>query len=358
MAVLGGTLLLLRRFRGSIDCQVIVAVGGPRGGPPLGPVLLQQRGAHVVIGTPGRIEALAAARELLHLEQLQCLVLDEADKLVGPSFEASLAGLLPQLSPNRQTILVSATFPKWLSKPLQDAFGTHSPPQQEKQQPEQKSPTPQLPSEQQQHKASEEAVVIDLSAPSGSELSPSVSHFAARVPRALGERCRRAALLLLQRLPPGAQCIIFCCSRDEVSWLAAHPLLQQQAAQPLHADMSQRQRRHTVLRFKDKKFPVLIASDLAARGLDFPGVKMVLQWGPPLSPEVYIHRAGRTGRGGDVGEVVVLYDEAQRRQLRRLESQLKIHFSPAKTPTEADVRQQLLERLGEPLINLRQDVTS
>lgn len=301
-----------------------MAVGGPRVGPPLGPVLLQQRGAHVVIGTPGRIQSLAAGGELLHLQQLQCLVLDEADKLVGPSFGGPLRELLPQLNPKRQTILASATMPKWLSQQIQDAFLT---PQEEQQQ-------------------EETAAVIDLNAPSGSQVSPSISHFAARVPRSVAERTRRLALLLMQWLPPGGQCIIFCCSRDEVSLLAAHPLLQQQRARPLHAAMTQQQRRQTVSLFRDKQFSVLIASDLAARGLDFPGVRLVIQWGPPLSPEVYIHRAGRTGRGGDQGAVVVLYDEGQRRPLRCLERQLKIRMQQIKAPTEDEARQQLLERLG------------
>ncbi|OEH75537.1 hypothetical protein cyc_01023 [Cyclospora cayetanensis] len=239
------------RFRGNIDCHVVVAVGGPRGGPPLGPVLLQQRGAHVLIGTPGRVQALAEAGQLLHLEQLQCLVLDEADKLVGPSFEEPIKVLLSKLNSKRQTILASATMP----------------------------------------------------------------------------------------------------NRDEVSLLAAHPLLQQQQARPLHAEMPQQLRRHTVSQFRAKQFSVLIASDLAARGLDFPGVRLVLQWGPPLSPEVYIHRVGRTGRGGEQGDAVVLYDEAQRRQLRRLERQLKISFTPTKTPSEEEVRKQLLDRLEADIVS-------
>ncbi|XP_026190717.1 uncharacterized protein LOC34618105 [Cyclospora cayetanensis] len=332
------------RFRGNIDCHVVVAVGGPRGGPPLGPVLLQQRGAHVLIGTPGRVQALAEAGQLLHLEQLQCLVLDEADKLVGPSFEEPIKVLLSKLNSKRQTILASATMPKWLSKQIQDAFGAQQQDQKEQEEQEQLQ-------EQQHQQQSAEAVLIDLTVSSGSQLSPSVSHFSARVPRAPAERARRAALLLMQRLPPEGQCIIFCCSRDEVSLLAAHPLLQQQQARPLHAEMPQQLRRHTVSQFRAKQFSVLIASDLAARGLDFPGVRLVLQWGPPLSPEVYIHRVGRTGRGGEQGDAVVLYDEAQRRQLRRLERQLKISFTPTKTPSEEEVRKQLLDRLEADIVS-------
>ncbi|CDI79628.1 ATP-dependent RNA helicase, putative, partial [Eimeria acervulina] len=333
------------RFRGSIVCHPVLAVGGPQGGPPLGSVQLQQRGGHVLIGTPGRIAALAAAGYLLHLQQLKCLVLDEADKLVGPSFDDSLKILLQQINPQRQTLLLSATLPNWVSKQIQE---TLSPPQQEQQQEQQQQQQEQQQQQQQQEQQEQQqgnkgAVVIDLRDTGGSELSPSVSHIAVRVPRAVGERCRVAALLLLQRLQPEAQAIIFCCSRDEVSLLAAHPLLQQQQARQLHAQMPQRERRQTVQLFRDRQFNVLIASDLAARGLNFPGVRLVLQWGPPLSPELYVHRAGRTGR--DCGEVIVLYDEAQRRQLRLLQQQLKIHLKHAKPPTDAQVQQQLLQRL-------------
>lgn len=279
--------------------------------------VLKTRGVHLAVATPGRLAALASSGDLLHLAELRVLVMDEADRLVGRGFEAELSRLFEALNPRRQTVLVSATLSPWVSgQPLHKAFGSDSSP----------------------------PVLIDLVKEFGAQIPPSLSQRLCRVPREAGRRVRCIAFLLQERLSPESQAIVFCNTRQQAALLVSHPLLQH--ARALHADMTQEQRRRTVDAFRESKFTVLVTSDLAARGLDFPGVKIVVQDGPPFSPEVYIHRAGRAGRAGEEGECILLFDEGQRKAVRRLESLLKIRFVPLQLPSEAQVQETILSKIG------------
>ncbi|CBZ52603.1 putative ATP-dependent RNA helicase [Neospora caninum Liverpool] len=315
---------------------------------------LLRAGAHVVVGTPGRLRELIEKKTvLLHADQQKVVILDEADKLLSRGLEEDVVAILRATqNPGRRLFAFSATFPKWLrdglarlpgydrrdtegrrqdgdtgpsgqARPLDNGggrpFSSHG---------NDSSPSPSmriidlcnsaapftsLPEHSQQTRAasasssafpaSSAASLLPsdpLSTPSKEHPArrPNITHMVCRLPRQEQKRIRALLFLLKARLldpHPDLRGIIFCNSRQQASLLAHHPLLEP-VAKPLHADMTQTQRSATLRAFTRGDFPILIATDVAARGLDLPRVGLVVHYGVPQSAEVYVHRAGRTGR--------------------------------------------------------------
>ncbi|PHJ15815.1 dead deah box helicase domain-containing protein [Cystoisospora suis] len=333
--------------------------------------LLQRVGAHMLIGTPGRVRELIEKQILLHAQGLRFLVLDEVDKLLSGGLESDVVSILALTrNPSRQILAFSATLPNWtresLVRTLEEQSGTSERYDAAK---ECRSYCRGMVSDAESHQifnrerlaggVSQEATVqmdreqvgkgpaslpgaqenryrngklafscdgdrrrevltfVDLvrdctaaeqartviregetGAHTLSSVRPSVSHFVCRIPREASRRVRALFFLLKERMitpHPGHRAIVFCNSRQQTSLLAHHPLLEP-ISKPLHADMPQHQRSGTLRAFVRGDFPVLIATDVAARGLDLPDIALVVHYGLPASSEVYVHRAGRSGR--------------------------------------------------------------
>jgi len=232
------------------------------GGIPLGPQLASLGHApHVVVGTPGRIQELAA-KKALQLATVRTLVLDEADRMLDMGFEDQIRDIVKKLPGDRQTLLFSATFPQTIrslgNAMLRDA--------------------------------------VEVSVGDGGEPATIEQLFFEVEPD------RKAPLLaaLLMRHQP-ASCVVFCNTRRDVAELAGSLAHYGFSALALHGDMEQRDRDEVLVRFANRSCSVLVASDVAARGLDVDDVGAVVNHELPTDADTYLHRVGRTGRAGRSG---------------------------------------------------------
>lgn len=232
------------------------------GGIPLGPQLASLGHApHVVVGTPGRIQELAR-RKALRLDGVRVLVLDEADRMLDMGFEAQLRDVVKRVPQDRQTLLFSATFPDPIRTLGNDML---------------REP-------------------VEVSVEVG-EAPMAIEQRFFEV-----EHARRAPLvaaLLLRHRPES--CVVFCNTRRDVSELADSLTHYGFAALALHGDLDQREREEVLVRFANRSCNVLVASDVAARGLDVEDIGAVVNHELPSDVDTYLHRIGRTGRAGRAG---------------------------------------------------------
>jgi ATP-independent RNA helicase DbpA len=233
----------------------------------------------VVVGTPGRILD-HLQRGTIDLASLQVLVLDEADRMLDMGFLEAITAVVEQAPAARQTLLFSATWPdgiRALSRSLQ------------------RDPL---------------AVTVDTVAPA----DDIEQLFFAVEP---GHKAAALAALLLQYRPDSA--LVFCPTRNDVRDVAAG--LQQRgfSVLALHGEMEQRERDEALLRFANRSCAVLVATDVAARGLDIKELAAVVSWELPADPDVHLHRIGRTGRAGQKGLALALCAPRELARLGALE---------------------------------------
>ena len=246
--------------------RVICAVGGVSINPQL---MALRGGADVVVATPGRLLDLLA-HNALSLRQVQLLVLDEADRLLELGFGDELRQILAELPVRRQTVLFSATFPAEIEALA--AAGLHEPQR------------------------------LEVSA----EAKPEIEQRAIRV-----DAERRAELLLaLLEERQWPQVLVFVGSIRDGDRLAGALRKAEVNAQALHGDLSQGRRVRMLQAFKDGELRVLVATDVAARGIDIARLPVVVNYELPRSPADYLHRIGRTGRAGEKGLAVSFVDAA------------------------------------------------
>lgn len=259
----------LRRLGRAIPNLKVVMLCG---GKPLGPQIASlEYGAHIVVGTPGRVQD-HLKKATLKLNKVKTVVLDEADRMLDMGFVDAMENILGQTPKSRQTLLFSATYPdaiKQISRRIQR--------------------DPQRITVESQH---QQAVIEQL-------FYEIKKH----------ER-NNSLLALFQHYQP-QNAIVFCHTKkqcdDVAEWLRNHKI----EAQPIHGDLEQRERDQVLVRFANQSCPVLVATDVAARGLDIKAVEMVINYELPRDPEVYVHRIGRTGRAGESGLAMSLVAEPE-----------------------------------------------
>jgi ATP-dependent RNA helicase RhlE len=246
--------------------RVVCTVGGVSINPQM---MALRGGADVVVATPGRLLDLLA-HNALSLKQVQLLVLDEADRLLELGFGDELRQVLAELPTRRQTLLFSASFPPDIES-LANA-GLREP----------------------------QRVEI------GEQAQPEIEQRAIRI-----DAVRRTELLLsLLDEPQWRQVLVFVGSRRDSDRLAGQLRTAGVNAQALHGDLSQGRRMRMLQAFKDSELQVLVATDVAARGIDIARLPVVVNYDLPRSPADYLHRIGRTGRAGEKGLAVSFVDAA------------------------------------------------
>ncbi len=258
-----------------------------------------KRGVDIVIATPGR--ALDhIARKTLQLKNVKVVVLDEADEMLDMGFEEDLQSILNELPASRQTALFSATLPSRIAKIAE--------------------------------KHLKDPVRVSIAARSlEAGTLPSIRQSAYVVQRKLKE----AALMRVLEWETPQSAIIFCRTRNEVEALT-HVLMRagyEPAA--LHGGLTQDQRDQVLGRFKGGAVRVLVATDVAARGLHVENLSHVVNFDLPTSPEVYVHRIGRTGRAGKEGVAISFLDPRETRLLGNVERQIKKKVPLEQVPTRA-----------------------
>ncbi|MCX7033695.1 MAG: ATP-dependent RNA helicase DbpA [Arenimonas sp.] len=266
----------LARFMPNIKVSVFC------GGVPLRPHLASlTHPPHVVVGTPGRIQELIDEGALL-LEGLRTVVLDEADRMLDMGFEPAITGILGQAPAARQTLMFSATFPEEI-RTLGRRF--------------QRDP--------------EEHTVADGE---GSVIEQ--RFYEVEAPR----KTDALALLLADLKPDSA--LVFCNTRRDVQQVADDLAQRGFAVLALHGDLEQRDRDEVLVCFANRSCQVLVATDVAARGLDIKDLPLVVSHGLASDLDTHTHRIGRTGRAGEAGLALSLVASEDRRRIIGIEEQL------------------------------------
>ncbi|WP_319543305.1 DEAD/DEAH box helicase [uncultured Pseudodesulfovibrio sp.] len=264
-------------------------------------------GAHLVVGTPGRILDHLMRRNLI-LDDLKVLIFDEADRMLSVGFYPDMVEVkryLPRTLVG--SFMFSATFPPSVLR-LAEEFMVN----------------PEF-----------------LSLSSDETNVSAISHQFVEV-QAMGKERKLIKLIELEN-PSSA--IIFANTKRNVEFTAA--LLSQFGfdAEGLTSDLTQNKRERLMAQIKEGKLRFLVATDVAARGIDIPELSHVFMMEPPEDPESYVHRAGRTGRAGATGTAITLVDVIQKMELERIATRFKITFEEIKDPTEEDVTAIIEERL-------------
>ncbi|MCL6527137.1 MAG: DEAD/DEAH box helicase [Thermaceae bacterium] len=269
-----------------------------------------KRGTDIVVATPGRaIDYLEQG--ILRLESIEIAVLDEADEMLSMGFEEDVEQLLEATPPTRQTLLFSATVPAW-AKRLSERF---------------------------QRNHTHVNVVKD----------EAISYEELALQAPLQSRLSTLSDLLYAYGPE--RTIVFTNTKAEANELALGLEARGHSAAPIHGDLGQLDRERVMDGFRRGTTGVLVATDVAARGIDIPEVDLVVHYRLPDQNEAYLHRSGRTGRAGRSGRVVLLYGPRERRDLEVLEREIRRSFRRINPPTPEEVMEARWNGLTRRLAN-------
>eukprot|EP00197_Chlamydomonas_leiostraca_P015537 CAMPEP_0202866958 /NCGR_PEP_ID=MMETSP1391-20130828/8449_1 /ASSEMBLY_ACC=CAM_ASM_000867 /TAXON_ID=1034604 /ORGANISM="Chlamydomonas leiostraca, Strain SAG 11-49" /LENGTH=805 /DNA_ID=CAMNT_0049546951 /DNA_START=68 /DNA_END=2485 /DNA_ORIENTATION=+ len=247
-----------------------------------------ERGADVIVGTPGRVIDLIE-RDKLVLDKVRYAILDEADQMLDMGFEEDMEKILSYVPEQRQTLLFSATLPKWVNK-VARRFQVNP-------------------------------LLVDLV---GEENTGRLADTIRLLVMQVEHSQKMNALMDAITLHAGTgKSIVFVNTKMKADEICeevnkSHPCV------VLHGDISQAQRDRSLALFREGKYPVLVATDVAARGLDIPLVDLVVHYDVPVDNEAFLHRSGRTGRAGNKGTAVVLFTEKEVRTLGLILRQTKV----------------------------------
>ncbi|CAI0439826.1 unnamed protein product [Linum tenue] len=247
-------------------------------------------GTDIVVGTPGRIIDLMR-RGALNLSEVQFVVLDEADQMLAVGFVDDIETIFKQLPPKRQTMLFSATMPSWIKNLIKNYLTN--------------------------------PLTIDLVGDSDKKLADGITLYSIA-----SESYQKAGVLapLIAEHGKGGKCIVFTETKRDADRLA-YAMSKTHKCEALHGDISQMQRERTLAGFRDGQFNILVATDVAARGLDVPNVDLIIHYAIPNSTETFVHRSGRTGRAGKKGTAILIYGGDQTRNVKIIEREVGCRFT-------------------------------
>jgi ATP-dependent RNA helicase DeaD len=287
--------------------QVLAVYGGQ---PYNRQIRRLQEGVDIVVGTPGRLLDLIQ-QQALDLSAVRTVILDEADEMFSMGFLDDLEAILNTLPAQRQTALFSATLPSEIRR----LAGRH------------------------------------LRTPQSVAIHPQQRTLATTEQRyyLVHETDKLAALTRLLEAETMTSALIFVRTRLGTGELATALSQRGFPAEALNGDLSQEAREQVLQRFRQHQLAVLVATDVAARGLDIDGISHVLNYDLPTDPETYVHRIGRTGRAGNTGVAITLLTPATRWRVRQIEAFTRQTIRPATLPTDQEIQARrdaaLLERL-------------
>lgn len=278
-----------------LDVRVLAVYGGQPYGPQISRL---NRGVDVVVGTPGRLLDLIE-RNALNIKHVRILVLDEADEMLNMGFMEDVEKILAETPTERQTALFSATMPPRI-RSLANRF------MRDPQHVNIKRDTLTLASTEQRYYLVHEADKTN-------------------------------ALTRLFEIEPIKSALIFARTRAETATLANELVVRGIPAEAIHGDLDQNARERVLGRFRANLLKVLVATDVAARGLDIEDISHVFNYHLPDDAEVYVHRIGRTGRAGKTGVAITLLSPREKRRLREVEALTKQPIQKMELPTVSDI---------------------
>ncbi|WP_256590652.1 ATP-dependent RNA helicase DbpA [Pseudomonas sp. LB-090624] len=291
---------LRRLARAEDNIKILTLCGGVSLGPQIASL---EHGAHIIVGTPGRIQQHLDKGTLV-LDGLNTLVLDEADRMLDMGFFDAIASIIGKTPSRRQTLLFSATYPAGIKQLASDFMRN---PQQVK-----------VESLHTDNQIEQRFIEIDP------------------------QQRLEAVTRVLGHYRPQS-CVAFCFTKQQCEDVVAHLTAKGIVAQALHGDLEQRDRDQVLTMFANRSSSVLVATDVAARGLDIDGLDMVINVELARDAEIHVHRVGRTGRAGEKGVAVSLVAPAEGHRAQAIEALQK-------SPLRWDQLDSLKNKGGEPLL--------
>jgi len=297
----------------SREIKIMAAYGGTSIQPQLAAL---RRGVHILVGTPGRTRDLLK-RKKLRLDAIQTVILDEADEMLTMGFKEELDAILSETPAEKQTLLFSATISKEVSRIAKQYMNN-----------------------------AEEISVARVNAGAST-----VEHWYYYVMA----RDKYETLKRIADINPDIYGIVFCRTRRETQDIAARLMSDGYNADVLNGDLSQAQRDEVMNRFRTKHIQILVATDVAARGLDVTDLTHVINYNLPDDPEVYVHRSGRTGRAGKSGISIAIIHSREKRKMRDAERKAGIKFERKSVPSGRDICQvqlmKVIDKIQEVEVN-------
>ncbi|CAH8183652.1 ATP-dependent RNA helicase DbpA [Vibrio aestuarianus] len=280
------------------NIKVLTLCGGMPMGPQIGSL---EHGAHILVGTPGRIlDHLEKGR--IDLSELNTLVLDEADRMLEMGFQDALDAIISETPASRQTLLFSATFPAQIKQIAQRIMRE-----------------PEMVKVESTHDTS------------------SIQQYFYKV-EGTEARDQALELLLLHHQPESA--VVFCNTKKEVQNVADELHHKGFSVIELHGDLEQRDRDQALVQFANKSISILVATDVAARGLDVDNLDAVFNFELSRDPEVHVHRIGRTGRAGSKGLAFSFFSDNEMHRVAMIDEYMDMPIEPAKLPDSSAMNRQ------------------
>ena len=275
-----------------------------------------KKGPQIVVGTPGRVKDLIKRKKLV-VENIERFILDEADEMLSMGFKDDLESIFQSTPTKKQVLLFSATMTPKVVKVTKKYM----------------------------QKSKEIAVArVNLGA-------ENIQHYFYMV----SEKNRYEAIKRIADLNPDIYGIVFCRTRKETKEVASKLMNDQYNADTIHGDLSQSERDDVMQRFRKRHLQILVATDVAARGLDVDDLTHVINYNLPDDEEIYVHRSGRTGRAGNKGVSIAIINGREMRRIKNIERSSSIKFTKKKTPTGLDVCRKRLYALIDRIEKVKVD---
>jgi len=271
-----------------------------------------KKGAQIIVATPGRMKDMIN-RKLVDISKIEYAVLDEADEMLNMGFYEDITDILSYSPQEKSTWLFSATMPKEVSIIAKKFM--HSP--------------------------------VEITVGNKNESTNQVSHEYYLI----NARDRYNALKRLSDANPDIFSVVFCRTKRDTQKVAEQLIEDGYSAGALHGDLSQNQRDLVMKSFRNKQIQTLVATDVAARGIDVDDITHVINYQLPDEPEIYTHRSGRTGRAGKTGISMVIVSKSEVRKIKSIERIIKKQFEKKEIPDGADICEVQLMSLANKIHN-------
>jgi ATP-dependent RNA helicase DeaD len=303
-----GDLMQYARF---IKKAAVVAVYGGAG--IRGQIDQLKRGAHIIVATPGRLLDLIR-RKVVNSRHIRYCVLDEADEMLSMGFQEDIDDILKHTPEDKHTWLFSATMPPAIAR-IAGKYMTDP---------------------------------VEIATSGRNDGAENIAHACF----VIKEKDRYLALKRLIDYEPTIYGLIFCRTRKETRSVSEKLMTDGYNAEALHGDLSQDQRSHVMRKFRERSLQILVATDVAARGLDVDDITHVIHYNLPDDAERYTHRSGRTARAGKSGVSMLLVNTREARRIPELERRAGVRFKRDRVPQGRDVCEKQLYAMVQNMVNV------
>jgi len=292
------------------DLHVVPIYGGA---PIENQIKALKRGAQIITATPGRMLDMIK-RRAAKIENIKTVVLDEADEMLNMGFRDELDGILSKTSDTKRTLLFSATMPREVARIANNYMNNP----------------------------------VEITVGKQNAGAENINHIYYQV----HARNRYLALKRIADINPDIYGLVFCRTRMETKEIADKLIKDGYNADALHGDLSQAQRDHVMKRFRDKSLQMLVATDVAARGIDVNDISHIINYNLPDELDIYTHRSGRTGRAGKSGTSILIVNYREVNRIPQIEKIIKKSFTKALVPSGKEICNKQLYKLIDKMENV------